>query len=218
MAREEAELRRRTELAEVEERKNTHIQVQENERDSLLQHRLELQATRSDGQLPGLCKTLHVGSRCLFSAKFQGGADTALGCQHNLSSTAHGSNMRCGGVVTARHEQHNVQDLTKRHEAAFAEIKAYYNDVTANNLDLVKALKEDAAELRKREAAADKLLAEVAAENRALSEPLAQARCRRSKKLSSKFFAAARPWKHWLRAQAAGTGRRQGSPLYEQPV
>ncbi|KAK9826877.1 hypothetical protein WJX81_002647 [Elliptochloris bilobata] len=69
----------------------------------------------------------------------------------------------------------HIQDLTKRHEAAFAEIKAYYNDVTANNLDLVKALKEDAAELRKREAAADKLLAEVAAENRALTEPLAQA-------------------------------------------
>ena len=67
-----------------------------------------------------------------------------------------------------------MQDLTKRHEAAFAEIKAYYNDVTANNLDLVKALKEDAAELRCREAATDKLLAEMAAENRQLAEPLAQ--------------------------------------------
>ena len=79
--------------------------------------------------------------------------------------------------MTAPHEQPLAQDLTKRHEVAFAEIKAYYNDVTANNLDLVKALKEDATELRKREAAADKLLAEIAAENRALSEPLAQARC-----------------------------------------
>lgn len=78
--------------------------------------------------------------------------------------------------MTASHEQPLAQDLTKRHEVAFAEIKAYYNDVTANNLDLVKALKEDALELRKREAAADKLLAEIAAENRALSEPLAQAR------------------------------------------
>ena len=78
--------------------------------------------------------------------------------------------------MTAPHEQPLAQDLTKRHEVAFAEIKAYYNDVTANNLDLVKALKEDATELRKREAAADKLLAEIAAENRALSEPLAQAR------------------------------------------
>lgn len=67
-----------------------------------------------------------------------------------------------------------MQDLTKRHEAAFAEIKAYYNDVTAKNLDLVKALKEDAAELRCREAATDKLLAEMAAENRQLAEPLAQ--------------------------------------------
>lgn len=69
-----------------------------------------------------------------------------------------------------------AQDLTKRHDAAFAEIKAYFNDVTTNNLDLVKALKEDAAELRRREAAADKLLAEVAAENKALVEPLEQVR------------------------------------------
>jgi hypothetical protein len=55
-------------------------------------------------------------------------------------------------------------------------MKAYYNDVTTNNLDLVKALKEDAAELRRRETAADKLLAEVAAENKALVEPLEQVR------------------------------------------
>lgn len=26
----------------------------------------------------------------------------------------------------------------KQHEAAFAEIKNYYNDITANNLDLIK--------------------------------------------------------------------------------
>jgi len=48
--------------------------------------------------------------------------------------------------------------------------------VTTNNLDLVKALKEDAAELRRRETAADKLLAEVAAENKPLVEPLEQVR------------------------------------------
>ncbi len=48
--------------------------------------------------------------------------------------------------------------------------------MTTNNLDLVKALKEDAAELRRRETAADKLLAEVAAENKALVEPLEQVR------------------------------------------
>ena len=100
--------------------------------------------------------------------------------------------LRGGQAMPAPHEQPVVQDLTKRHELAFAEIKAYYNDVTANNLDLVKALKEDALELRKREAAADKLLAEIAAENRALSEPLAQARCHTLIN-TCRFVAAARP-------------------------
>lgn len=113
--------------------------------------------------------------------------------------------------MTAPHEQPLAQDLTKRHEVAFAEIKAYYNDVTANNLDLVKALKEDAAELRKREAAADKLLAEVAAENRALSEPLAQACCCIFIG-AYRFVATARPRRPWVQAQTAGKGGRRGCP------
>jgi hypothetical protein len=33
-----------------------------------------------------------------------------------------------------------------------AEIKNYYNDITHNNLDLIKTLKEDVAEMKKREA------------------------------------------------------------------
>lgn len=53
IAREEAELRRRTELAEVEERKNTHIQVQEPESCvPLMRCCLNAQAARSEGQLP----------------------------------------------------------------------------------------------------------------------------------------------------------------------
>ena len=58
IAREEAELRRRTELAEVEERKNTHIQVA---RELCPAHKLlflSAQATRSEGQLPEHSETL----------------------------------------------------------------------------------------------------------------------------------------------------------------
>jgi hypothetical protein len=32
----------------------------------------------------------------------------------------------------------HINELMKQHEAAFAEIKNYYNDITANNLDLIK--------------------------------------------------------------------------------
>ena len=40
-------------------------------------------------------------------------------------------------------ERRNVHalELTKKHEKAFTEIKCYYNDITHNNLDLIKTLK-----------------------------------------------------------------------------
>lgn len=34
---------------------------------------------------------------------------------------------------------------------AFADIKNYYNDITHNNLDLIKSLKEDVHEMKKKE-------------------------------------------------------------------
>jgi ribulose 1,5-bisphosphate carboxylase large subunit-like protein len=52
----------------------------------------------------------------------------------------------------------HINELMKQHEAAFGEIKNYYNDITANNLDLIKALKEDVAEMKKREAQNEKLM------------------------------------------------------------
>lgn len=36
----------------------------------------------------------------------------------------------------------------KAHEKAFAEIKNYYNDITHNNLDLIRSLKEEVSFLR----------------------------------------------------------------------
>ena len=36
----------------------------------------------------------------------------------------------------------------KKHEKAFGEIKNYYNDITHNNLDLIKSLKEEVAEMK----------------------------------------------------------------------
>ena len=37
----------------------------------------------------------------------------------------------------------------KKHDAMLDEIKNYYNDITHNNLDLIKTLKDDVAEKKK---------------------------------------------------------------------
>ena len=42
----------------------------------------------------------------------------------------------------------------RRHEKAFTEIKNYYNDITHNNLDLIKSLKEEASTALPRHACA----------------------------------------------------------------
>jgi len=63
----------------------------------------------------------------------------------------------------------------KKHESAFGEIKTYYNDVTHNNLDLIKTLKEDVSEMKAKEATNDRLMFEISRENKRLSEPLSMA-------------------------------------------
>lgn len=62
----------------------------------------------------------------------------------------------------------------QHHEKAFADMRAYYNSITHSNLDIIRRLKEEAGELKHREAATNKLMANVAAENERLVEPLAQ--------------------------------------------
>lgn len=45
--------------------------------------------------------------------------------------------------MTEVEERKNTQitNLIKNHEVAFAEMKAYYNDITLNNLSLIKSMK-----------------------------------------------------------------------------
>ena len=45
--------------------------------------------------------------------------------------------LRPGEQVEERKNAH-INELMKQQEAVFAEIKNYYNDITANNLDLIK--------------------------------------------------------------------------------
>jgi hypothetical protein len=66
-----------------------------------------------------------------------------------------------------------MQSLVKEHGKAYEEMRSYFNDITANTLDLIKALKADAAELKRRETAAEALAFELAQENKRLIDPLA---------------------------------------------
>lgn len=76
--------------------------------------------------------------------------------------------------IEERKNLHKLE-LTKKHEKAFSEIKCYYNDITHNNLDLIKVLKEDVADMKKKEAANEKLMYEIAQGNKKLTEPLTKA-------------------------------------------
>jgi hypothetical protein len=48
------------------------------------------------------------------------------------------------------------------HEKKFAEIKNYYNDITHSNLDLIRSLKEEVADMKHTEASDQKLMYEIA--------------------------------------------------------
>ena len=69
-------------------------------------------------------------------------------------------------------ERKNSQnsELMKKREKAFGEIKNYYNGITHNNLDLIKSLKEEVTEMKKKEARNEKLMSETAKENKRLLE------------------------------------------------
>jgi hypothetical protein len=62
----------------------------------------------------------------------------------------------------------------QQHESALAEMRAYFNEAAHADLDHIARLKEEAAELKRREAAANKQMADVVTENKLLVEPLAQ--------------------------------------------
>jgi ubiquitin len=69
----------------------------------------------------------------------------------------------------------HINELMRKHEKAFTEIKTYYNDITHNNLELIKNLKEDLENQKEDQAKSEKLMFEIAQENQKLSEPLVKA-------------------------------------------
>ncbi len=65
-----------------------------------------------------------------------------------------------------------IDQLMSEHQRAFTDIKNYYNDITHNNLDLIKSLKEEVKDLEIEERKDQLRLHEKMSENKKLSAPL----------------------------------------------
>ena len=66
----------------------------------------------------------------------------------------------------------HINDLMRNHEKAFGQMKSYYNDITNDNLKLIKSLKDEVAEMKKKAVANQKLMHDISQENHRLKEPL----------------------------------------------
>jgi len=73
--------------------------------------------------------------------------------------------------IEERKNQH-INELIRNHEAAFAELKAYYNEITAENLNLIRAQKQRLEELKASAKVNDKLIAEIKGKNKAMEDPI----------------------------------------------
>ncbi|CAM9940803.1 unnamed protein product [Ascophyllum nodosum] len=69
----------------------------------------------------------------------------------------------------------HINDLMRNHEKAFGQTNAYYNDITNDNLKLIRSLKDELVEMRKKAFANQKLMQDISHENKRLSEPLKEA-------------------------------------------
>merc|ERR1719446_1329048 len=74
-------------------------------------------------------------------------------------------------VQYERKNQH-INELLFNHQEAFDEIKTYYNDITHDNLQLIRELKDEITGMREREKTNQKRMALLTVENKELSEPL----------------------------------------------
>ena len=69
-----------------------------------------------------------------------------------------------------------IEQMKRKHEKAFNEIKNYYNDITLNNLAMISTLKEEIKGKEDKLERNEQLLATVQSENKKLAEPLRKAK------------------------------------------
>ena len=80
-------------------------------------------------------------------------------------------------IISAIENKKNqaIHALTEKHAKKYQKIKLYYVEITTTNFELIKQLKEDVNELKKKEKEDLKMLYEAKLENEQYSEPLKQA-------------------------------------------
>jgi len=66
----------------------------------------------------------------------------------------------------------HIQKLMATHKVEFDKIKAYYRDITHANLDLIKTLKEEVGDMKKKEQGVQKEVNDISRINKKLSKPL----------------------------------------------
>jgi len=75
--------------------------------------------------------------------------------------------------IEERKNQH-INDLLFNHQEAFDQIKGYYNDITHDNLQLIKSLKDEIAEMKDYERTNLQRMKSLTLGNQNLAEPLKQ--------------------------------------------
>mmetsp|Transcript_2976 Transcript_2976/g.8698 ORF Transcript_2976/g.8698 Transcript_2976/m.8698 type:complete len:479 (+) Transcript_2976:40-1476(+) len=95
-------------------------------------------------------------------------------CTERLRQLKHDLELRRKVHVHEIEERKNlhINDLVRNHEKAFGQMKGYYNDITADNLKLIRALKDEVADMKRKVVANQKLMHDVSQENHRLREPL----------------------------------------------
>ena len=68
-----------------------------------------------------------------------------------------------------------IRDLTSKHARKYADIKAYYQEITNTNLDIIKQLKDELADARKEDTMKQKQKLDQEEANKQIVEPLQKA-------------------------------------------
>lgn len=77
-------------------------------------------------------------------------------------------------IIERRKEDH-INELREMHDKAFQEIKDYYNEITSNNLETIRTLKDEVYSRKRTEAHNEKAMFDIAQTNKRLTEPLTKA-------------------------------------------
>ena len=66
----------------------------------------------------------------------------------------------------------HINEMTRKHDEAYREMKTYFNSITSNNLGLIRSLTEQIANMKQQDANNEKLMFEIEKENEDLNGPL----------------------------------------------